>query len=364
MMNVNITGLLKCMRMEDINKSQDNFAQFSRLPSPAIQVRRYDNRQHRFYFWQELEGDKMVVKTAIGVTSLLSAVMPTSPYLIQWKMEAKDAEKELAAASEYGTLLHCVYAEWLIKKEINRDLVEQARKIAIEFGGGSEVIDKDILSLMKFCEDYNPKILLSEAMLVSEPIQGQRYCLTIDLLCELEVEETRIEIVQNGFYLKGANKGKPKTTEKKVTEKVVKVALIDFKSNLQAKQNKSFYKSHFFQLLAGKRAVEHNYPSIRVDMIANLSPNGWRTNPSYSFKVWPITEADNKALDTYVELARIEGLLVPSGSTFIPPAFTPTTKSTDYELLDYVSFVEKYLLNAPEEPYIEEVLPDSILSKI
>lgn len=327
------------------DKSQIQWAQFSALPAPQIVVNRFDDsRLNRFYYYSVPEDGKLVVKTAAGITSVLGAVMPTSSFLTDWKLNTPDYEKVLKASSEYGTLLHLIYSEYLIKKEINKDYVEAARQIAIEFGDGYDLIDKDILSFFKFCEDYQPEILLSEAMLLSQPINGDQLCMTIDLLCAIWVDETRIEQVEDGVYQRGDRKGQPKIIEKKVTEKVRKIALVDFKSNLQAKQQKTFFQSHLFQLLAGRRAVEYNYPDIHVDIIANLSPTGWRTNPSYAFKIWEPSTTDETLLDAYLEVARIQGLFRPSGYKFVPPEYTLETKSSDFRVMSYLDYASEILL--------------------
>ena len=65
-----------------LNKNQDNWAEWSKLPPPPICLRRFDDgRGSRFYYYLGYEDGNVVAKTAIGITSLLSMVLPTSSFL-------------------------------------------------------------------------------------------------------------------------------------------------------------------------------------------------------------------------------------------------------------------------------------------
>ena len=113
------------------NKHQDSWAEYAALPAPQIQVRRFDDRQkNRFYYWLAYDDNgQMVVKTAIGVTSLLGLVMPSSPYLTKWKLDHDDWEDLLDDSSDFGTIMHVVFGEWLTKKSVNRELLEAGKEI-------------------------------------------------------------------------------------------------------------------------------------------------------------------------------------------------------------------------------------------
>jgi hypothetical protein len=343
------------------DKSQNVWAQYSMLPPPKIQLRRFDSRGSRFYYWKDDEG----IKTGIGVTTLLDLSMPENKNLTAWKLRTPNWENVLRLSINYGNLMHELFQTWMWKKCVDKDVLSAAKDVCEEGGKSQDMPEKDLLAWMSFCEEYEVEPLLIEAMLISPPIQGNNYyCQAIDSLIKLSISETVVETKDEGVYKSGPRKGQMKITETKTKTKVRKTAALDWKSNYAGKEFKSFFDSHKFQLMGAKRAIEHNYPDITVDLLINWSPVMWRTQPNYEMKTWGITELDEQRFDNYINTGLLEGYFTPSGNIFVCPEFSPTTKSTDYELLDYVSFVERYLLNAPEEPYIEEVLPDSILSKI
>jgi len=350
-----------------MDKSETLWAQYFALPKPSVLLRRYDDgRKNRFYYYTVPEQGKLVVKTAIGITSLLSAVMPTSSFLINWRVDNPDSQEILDNSSEYGTLLHIIYSEWLTKRTVTKAIKEAARDIAIRAGQGHDMVDKDTLSFLKWVEDYNATPLLCEAMILSEPVDGDQYAMTIDLLCTLEVEEVTVQMVEQGVYKSGKRKGQPKLVETKTKTRVQKLALVDFKSNFQEKESKSFYKSHAYQLLAGKKAIKHNF-GMDVDIIANFAPGSWKTQPSYSFKTWELNDKDLQKFDLYIRLAQIDGLFNPSGTKFIPPDFQEGVKSSDFKLMSYIEFVENVLLKeTPQEqqPEFIEDIESPILSCI
>ena len=164
--------------------------------------------------------------------------------------------------------------------------------MAIQSGGGADLPDKNILSFMRWCEDYAIEPLLIEAMLVSDPANNDQYALTLDLLARMPFKEVVETETANGVYAKGKNKGKPKMVKQKSETVVYKVVLVDFKTNFWDKDDKQFYESHLMQLIGGKKAVEANYPGLKVDVIANWSTTAWRTKPSYVFKIWEPTDND------------------------------------------------------------------------
>ena len=330
------------------NKSDTMWAKYSKLDPPSVLLNRYDDTKgNRFYYYTVPQDGKFVTKTAIGITSLLSLTLPTSPFLTQWKLDNTDHEEILKNASDYGTLYHICASEWIVNRSIPQETIDAAREISIKAGMSYNAIDKDILALVKWVEDYNVQYLLSEAMLLSEPVNGENYALTLDLVHTMDVTETKTEIVQDGVYVRGDKKGQPKMVEVKTEEKVTKVAITDFKSNFQEKEQKTFYESHLFQVIAGAKAVTHNYPNVKIDCLCNFSPVNWRSTPNYNFKIWKPTEADYKLFDLYVEIGRIRGFFTPSGHIFMPPIFTKETKSTDYSLLSYTEYVEQVLLAEP-----------------
>jgi hypothetical protein len=345
--------------MED--KTQNIWAEYSTLPPPSVQLRRFDDgRDNRFYWWVSYNEEAQIIpNTAIGITSLLGMVMPTSPFMTQWKLDNPNWEQLFKDSSVYGTILHQIYGEWIVKRTVNDDLVQAARAIAIRTGGGSDMIDKNIISFMKWVEDYNVKPLLCEAMLLSAPIEGEQYALTLDLLCELSVEETVEFEKEDGVYVKGDKKGQPKIIKIKETSKVKRLALVDFKSNFFDKDKKSFYDSHLMQLIGARKAIKHSYPDLNVDIIANLSPSGWRTKPGYDFYIWEPTWIEEALFDSYITIARLKGMFQPKGSIFMPPIYNANANSSDFRIVSYPEYVLG-ILTPPEdnrEDYTDEFSP-------
>ena len=202
---------------------------------------------------------------------------------------------------------------------------------------------------MQFCQDYNVKPLIIEGMLLSPEVNGEHFCQTIDALVELDDNETTIEVVPDGVYVRGDKKGQEKTKEVKTTTKVRKIALLDYKSNYLEKITKKFYDTNLYQLIAGKRAVEYNL-NVKVDLVANYGPNAWKKEPSYALKVWDIEQKDEELFSLYISIAHKRGLFTPSGKIFVPPVFDSNAKPTDYKVLSYIEYIKDYLFN----PVVEE----------
>lgn len=330
----------------NIDKSSTSWAEFSLLPPPAITLNRYDdNSENRFYYYFEYENGVRRTRTAIGITSLLSLVLPTSTYLTQWKIDnAEDWSKILSNTSNFGTALHICYSEWLVKRSVPVEVLDSARNIAVESGSSTESANKSMLSFLKWVEDYNVKPILSEAMILSEPIDGESYALTLDLLAEVTVEEVTVELVEDGIWQRGEKKGQPKIVENKIKSKVKKIALIDFKTNMSEKEQKQFYDSHLYQVIAGAKAVSFNYPDIKIDLLCNFSSVGWRTEPKYNFKIWEPNDVDYELFDLYIRIGRLKGFFTPSGKKFIAPTeFKDGITSNDFKYLSYVEYVDNYL---------------------
>lgn len=351
--------------MSTDNKHQNNWAEYSVLPPPLIQIRRFDDKQkNRFYYWLEYnESGQMVVRIAAGITTVLGLVMPASPYLVKWKLDNPNWEELLDDSSGYGTIMHMILGQWLTKKSIDKELIDASRELSVQSGGGADMPDKNILAFIKWCEDYEVKPLLIEAMLVSAPYNGEHYAMTIDLLCQITVVDVADEMVQDGVFQRGKNKGQPKMVRVKNEKKVRKIALVDFKTNFFDKDDKQFYESHLMQLIGGRMAVEHNYPGMPVDIIANWSATAWRTKPNYSFKVWDVSDTDYQLFASYINTARLKGFFTPSGSKFMPPAYNETTKSTDFRIMSYKEYVSDVLLrpgsidDAVDEDFVDETSP-------
>jgi hypothetical protein len=199
---------------------------------------------------------------------------------------------------------------------------------------------------MKFNEDYELIPLLVEAQLVwHDEISGEFLCMTIDLLARvISTEIVRTE-EEDGVFQRGANKGERRFKTIKTEVRKERILLGDLKSNFFSKEEKTFYETHLMQLIGGKKAVEQNFP-IKVDGVFNLSPNSWRTNPSYTFFEHDIDDNDLRIFDAYWNLIRTKKINVPKGSLLVSGNFKD---SNDYKLTSYQEYAEQVLLPQPIE---------------
>lgn len=311
------------------------------IQMPKFQIKRFDDgRGNRFYyFWNP--GPCI----GAGITSLLSQAMPNNPFLTDWKIKKDGGEKELFNSSNYGTALHVLYGYWMKEQRIPADALAEAKRWA-QMGGQSEDMPiKDVLAFIRWMEDKKVKPLLIEAMLPFNLYYDKEWSYgitTMDLLCELKTETKVKKIIENGVYVRGEKKGMPKYEEVNEVVENVELAIVDFKSNYFEKDRKSFYESHLMQLIAGSKAVANNF-NIYVDNLYNFSPNAWKTEPGYTFYKWNYTSEHIDLFNMYMELAYKKGLHKPSGTFFIEPDLAELKSSKDFEIIDYPTYVERFL---------------------
>ena len=321
-----------------------------KITPPSIKLRREDAAGQRFYWFIN---ENKEPQTAAGITSLISKVMPESKELTNWKLGLGENWTEvLNDSANYGTLLHIAYLDRVTKGVVDNSILEGMRVLSLKNGQSYNQPEKNIYSFLKFLEDYQIEPLIFEGMLVCN-FNGDYFAMTIDLLCEVTFKEKIKTKKQNGVYSKGKNKGKPKLVT--VVEEVVvkKAMLVDFKSNFFEKDSKSFYESHHYQLIAGAEAVYQNF-GIRVDIIANFSPNNWRTTPSYTLKNWETKHHDKMLFNAYMELARLKGLFRPSGMKFVSNNFDT---SGGFQLLSYNDYILSIIEKEAKNEGIEIDIP-------
>jgi len=298
-----------------------NFADFA-IPElkPKYQVQRFDNKKgDRFYYFVNDEGQ---IVPAIGVTTFLGKVMPESKFLTDWKLKfGKDWEIVLNLTAEYGTHLHIGVGYIMLNRTMPDDkFIEEGRSIikALKKYDKSiplNMIEKNLISFSKFVRDYNVEPLLIEALLPYQTEFGAFYCMTQDLLCKVTYERKEKVVVEAGVYQRGEKKGQPKYEEETRRIPVTETWCVDFKSNPFDKEDKGFYDSHKYQLIATKKAVKQNF-GIVADKIVNWSPLPFRNSEklgNYELKEWNVTEKDSEVLSLYEKLAHQLGYFVPSG---------------------------------------------------
>ena len=304
---------------------------------PKHLVYRFDDKKgNRFYYFKYNE--EWVI--AAGVTTVFGLVSTERERINQWKNDHDNWRHLLDISSAYGTMSHIQKGNIMFGKGVDLDMLEKMTKLVVDNGGSFNTPAKDMLSFMKFQEDYNLIPLLIEALLVWQDTEtGEWLAMTIDLLARMAVAEKTKTQVDDGVYQRGANVGKSRYKDVTTEEKIDKVLLIDFKSNFFEKDRKSFFEVNEMQLMAGKLAVEQNF-DIKVDDIYNFAENSWYTTPSYTFKKWDIGDSDWAVFHAYWKLAQTKGINQPQGKMLVTEGFK---NSSDFKFLTYKEYVEQVL---------------------
>lgn len=327
-----------------------NFADYNPYDLKVKKVlRRFDDKGgNRFYWYRNEDGTGRILP---GITTWVGAVMPESKFLTDWKIKwGKDWEKVLNATAEYGTVYHMCVEHILTHNEYpTQDLIAKAKEaIAVLKSYDKSIpmnmIDKNLISFIKFKEDYKIDPILMEAKLVVATSTGHEYALTLDLLCKMTIKEETTTEVEAGVYSKGKNKGQVKYEKVKEVKEVTKLALVDFKSNPFNKDSKGFFDSHKYQLIGAKAAVKQNFNSD-VDILMNFTPNGWVSKVGdYTQKTWEITEQDENVFNLYQRIAGTTGVFNPKGSieVFSNASLNSAEMYTKVSYQDHVDAIIRY----------------------
>ena len=195
-----------------------------------------------------------------SVTTILDATTPT-PYAVKeliGKYGMDGFHKFMREKADYGTLFHIFVSHYFNHKEIT-DMQMEAMAYdfgRVDFKANYLSLKKDMLSVIKFAEDYEVVPLVNEKPMHYN--DGKlKFAGTIDLIAEMTINKQR------------------------------KTAVIDFKSGKHG-----FFESHgmqlgFYQILAGMNG------HISVDLI-NVGPKDWQKEPTYNFKNWGKDKCLNK----------------------------------------------------------------------
>jgi hypothetical protein len=251
------------------------------LRLPPYKLHRFGGAFRTYYtFGDEKEGRvvRAVPKMYIGVTSLLSATLPTSPYLVDWLIANGSREESdliVEERAEYGTMMHKCIEHLLINKEFDLDnirdfiLMTPLEGVRYDIDAWEKWLRQDILAFARFMLDYNIEPLFIEGSLKSD---RYRMAGTLDLFCKMDWQQKG----QWGeVYKSGPQKGLPKET----SETVRINALIDFKSS-----RKSVHLSHELQLAYYEKMLRENFSEFSdVPIhIFNWRPKDWRKQPDFT----------------------------------------------------------------------------------
>lgn len=306
--------------------------------TPKYFINRFDDKKgNRFYYFLK---DKEVVIGA-GSTTVFGLVSTERERLNEWKNDHPDWKHLLNISADYGTQSHIQKGNIMFGKGVDLKMLDEMTKLVVDNGGSYNTPSKDMLAFMRFQEDYQLTPLLIEASLAwQDPDTGEWLMQTIDLLAKMTVTVKTKTTVEDGVYVRGEKAGQVKYKDVTTEERVEKILLIDFKSNFFEKDKKSFFEVHKMQLMAGKLAVEQNF-DIKVDDIYNFAENNWRTEPSYTFSKWDLSDKDWAIFWAYWKLAQAKDLNKPEGKMLITEGFKD---SKDFKFLSYREYVEQVLL--------------------
>ena len=239
-----------------------------------------------------------------GVTTLTHRMIPKQEALIRW-MADKGYDEAIAfrdLRAKYGTLMHTVFAKFLMDKKVDLNLIDsvvdayilQHKLYEVSVAEWAHDLKQDLLSFAQFCIDYKIKPLAIEVTLGHHT---KKFAGTVDLVCKMTVEE-------KGFwgeeYASGAKKGQPKETQR---EREV-YAIIDFKSG----RNSSGGIHNAAQLYFYADLVEHTWEDINIERMYNWNPKDWRTKPGYTLSDQTESYSREQA-EHLLELFRLENKL-------------------------------------------------------
>lgn len=225
------------------------------LKEPSYRIYQLNTDGYRYYYRFNEKGEPEFYPS---VTTLLSAVLPTSPFLIEWMMQngKQGAEEKRDLAAAYGTFMHSQFEQVIINRYYDFDEVPETLRQYLDrenlpdkvFNEWLVKIRKDVLAFAQFVKDYNVRPLAVEIGLVHPKYH---YAGCVDMPCIMQDPKTKEDFK----------------------------AIVDFKSG-----RKGFYEEHELQLALYAMMWNFNFPDCKIDRFFNFSPKDWRTKPSYNLK--------------------------------------------------------------------------------
>lgn len=259
------------------------------LRLPPVKLYRMDGAGLRTYYsYDKPKGRaKPKIKFYAGVTSLIHAVTPTSPFLIKWMIAQGGNDEDVKnERARYGTLMHIQFEHILnaliTKSTFNLDdlpaevaqYIDEHELINIDFNQWVSDLKQDCLGFVQFLIDYQVQPLAIEI-----PLKCEKYGTagTVDLFCKIKVLEEGYfgEVYKTSSSKYGYNAGDPKKSKGYVDY----YAVIDFKST-----RKGVYYEHELQLHYYEAAIRENFTDFTDTpmRLYNLRPRDWRSEPAYT----------------------------------------------------------------------------------
>jgi|Laugrespbdmm15sn_2_1035079.scaffolds.fasta_scaffold00248_26 hypothetical protein len=330
------------MNKKDVfkNQSQLDWAEYNpKNMKPPMIWRRMNHHGHRFYFGEK-DGEVLI---ACGITTAIDKSFGEPKALRDWKDARPNWKEILPIMADYGTLNHIGLGHLCKEGVIPKYIIE----IADETFNKKEQFKKDMLSIKKFFNENEVEVYFLEGILGTHyptPYGKAWICSAIDMFCKITLTTVKKELVEDGIYERGGtknNKGDIKYKEVKTETRESFWAIIDLKSNYEHKEEKSFFDSHRYQLIFGRKLISEyfNIPQQEIRMF-NLSPLGWTKEPKYALKEhfdkenkWGFT--DQQRLEARLNLAVMEGLVTPSGELMEISENIGLDSEYDYRVVRY-----------------------------
>ncbi len=273
------------------------------LRLPELPMYRFDIRGGRNYFTLQAadDPDKTEPVFFTGITTLTHRMIPKEEALIKW-MASMGYDNAIAYRDEralYGTLMHTVFAKFLIDGSVDLNLIDSVvdnyiqthQLYHISVAAWAHDIKQDLIGFAQFCIDYQIKPLAIEVTLGNPE---KRIAGTVDLVCKMTIEEKGY---YGEVYKSGAKKGQPKET--KMSREVY--AIVDFKSG----RNSHGGVHNAAQLFFYKDLVHYTWEDITIERMYNWNPKNWRTMPGYTLTNQSETYSNEQA-DHLLQLFKLE----------------------------------------------------------
>lgn len=285
------------------------------LMTAPKRVYRRTTETGRMYFTIEPDGQ---VLSFPSVTTFIRSTMPMPYYLRKWMetTDAKEIEEKRDAASDYGSFMHYVFAQFVIfgksGEALELSLVDQwanqwneeRHKNKYNASEWAQKAKCDLLAFQVWAWEYEVQPLAIEMPLTlihPRPVAG-----SVDLICRRRLSPRAAE----GVIKK--TRGKRVGNEMVLADQTV-LAVDDFKSPRKG----IFGPDYVLQLLLYRQMVQANFPELgNVQSIANFAPKEWRDVPTYHFKQHDLGGGESNILPLLFQMYDYHKLNVGS-----PPVF-------------------------------------------
>lgn len=276
---------------------------------------RYNARNGRYYFTRD-EDNK--IQFYQSVTTIIDRNLKKETALVNWMRDTPDYSEQMTSKAAYGTILHILFKDLLLGKDIPLSDSFFAEAIGVyllknNIKCNTDYWDKDLrqdlIGITRWIQDYKIVPLAIEISLTHH--DGFAGC--IDLVCKT----------------KDGN------------------MIVDLKSNRNA-----FYTSNIVQLEAYRELWNYNYPDVKIDGLYNLGMKDYRYPIGKSVTPYRFeNQSDKPELEYWRHLlmmAKITGAL-DKPKNYYDVEQTILTKDTDVTTLIYEVDVEKKIAESEEK---------------